>query len=71
MQNKGGVKLLAIIFAAICVYQLMFTFKSLRVESQAKEYAQGVVEAERAYLDSMKNEEVYNFLFIKKYTYQD
>jgi len=71
MQNKGAVKLLAILFAAICIYQLMFTFKALRVEGQAKKYAQGVVEAERSYLDSMKSEEVYNFLFIKKYTYQD
>jgi SecD/SecF fusion protein len=71
MQNKGAVKLLAILFAAICIYQLMFTFKALRIESQAKKYAQGEVEAERSYLDSMKTEEVYNFLWIKKYTYQD
>ncbi len=71
MQNKSAIKLLAIMFAAICVYQLMFTFHSLRVERNAKKYAQGEVTDEKSYLDSMKNEEIYNFLWIKKYTFQD
>ncbi len=71
MQNKGAVRLLAIVFAAICLYQLTFTYFATRVERQAREYAQGDVVKERTYLDSMKNEEVYNFFFIKKYTYQD
>ena len=71
MQNKGAVRLLAFTFAAICLYQLTFTFFSTKVERDARKYAQGDVNLERTYLDSMKNIEVYNFLWLKKYTYQD
>ncbi len=71
MQNKGAVRLLAIVFAAICLYQLSFTFFATNVERNAKEYANGDVQKERTYLDSMKNEVVYNFVWLKKYTYQD
>ncbi len=71
MQNKGAVRLLAFTFAAICLYQLSFTYFTKKVERDASEYAQGDVNEERAYLDSMKNEVVYNFLWLKKYTYQD
>src|SRR6056297_367439 len=71
MQNKGAIRLLAIVFAAICVYQLSFTFFTQKVERNAREYAEGDFSKERAYLDSMKSEEVYNFLWIKKYTYQE
>jgi SecD/SecF fusion protein len=71
MQNKGAVRLLAFTFAAICLYQLTFTYFTKKVERDASEYAQGDVNVERTYLDSMKNEVVYNFLWLKKYTYQD
>lgn len=71
MQNKGAVRLLAIIFAAICLYQLTFTYFAVKVERDAREYAQGNAQLERNYLDSMKNEEVYNFFWLQKYTYQD
>ncbi|MEX2369719.1 MAG: protein translocase subunit SecDF [Bacteroidales bacterium] len=71
MQNKGAVRLLAITFAAICLYQLTFTFFATKIERDAREYAQGDVIKERTYLDSMKNVEVYNFIWLKKYTYQD
>ena len=63
--------MLAIIFAAICLYQLTFTYFANKVERDAREYAQGDVQKERTYLDSMKNEEVYNFFWLQKYTYQD
>jgi SecD/SecF fusion protein len=71
MQNKGAVRLLAFTFAAICLYQLTFTYFTTKVERDASEYAQGDVNLERTYLDSMKNEVVYNFLWLKKYTYQE
>jgi SecD/SecF fusion protein len=63
--------LLAIVFAAICLYQLTFTFFATKVERDAREYAQDDVTMERTFLDSMKNQVVYNFLWLKKYTYQD
>jgi SecD/SecF fusion protein len=71
MQNKGAIRLFAIILALVCVYQLSFTFFSLKVERDAEKYAQGDVEKERRYLDSISDEEVYNFLYLRKYTYQE
>ncbi len=39
MQNKGAIKVVAIVFALICLYQLSFTYFARSVESDAKEYA--------------------------------
>ena len=41
MQNKGVIRLFAIVFALACVYQLSFTYVAGRVESKAEEYANG------------------------------
>lgn len=85
MQNKGAVKLLAIALALVCLYQLSFTWFSSRVEKKAASYAAARTvgiedpieketrykEVENYYLDSMSSEEVYNFFWIRKYTYAD
>ena len=71
MQNKGAVRVFAILLALICVYQLMFTFKASQVESAAKEYAKGDKKKEQVYLDSMQSEVVYNLLWLKKYTFKE
>lgn len=71
MQNKGAIRVFAILLALICVYQLMFTFKASQVESKAKEYAKGDKKKEQMYLDSVSNEVVYNLLGIRKYTYRE
>ena len=75
MQSKGAIKLLAVLLALACVYQLSFTFKTRSVEKKASEYAaqfpldqQG--EAEQHYLDSVQNLGVYNLGF-KKFTYKE
>ena len=39
MQNKGAIKLFAIVFAVVCIYQLSFTFFTNKVENDSKEYA--------------------------------
>ena len=39
MQSKGAIKLLAVLLALACVYQLSFTFKTRSVEKKASEYA--------------------------------
>jgi SecD/SecF fusion protein len=70
MQNKGAIKAFAIIFALVCLYQLSFTWVSSNVEKQAKEFAAGDENIERAYLDSMLSVGVYN-IGIKNYTYQE
>lgn len=38
MQNKGLIRLIAILLALVCVYQLYFTFKTNQVEKDAKAY---------------------------------
>jgi SecD/SecF fusion protein len=71
MQNKGAIRLFAILLGLICVYQLMFTFKASQVEKAAKVYAKGDKHKEEAYLDSMQGEVVYNLLGIRKYTFKE
>ena len=71
MQNKGAVRTFAILLALVCLYQLSFTFFTRKVESDAKEFAKGDSTKEIAYLDSIANEPVYNFLYLKKYTYME
>ncbi len=43
MQNKGLIRLLAILLALVCVYQLYFTYKTYKVEKDAKAY--GITQA--------------------------
>lgn len=71
MQNKGAILTFAILLAAVCLYQLTFTFKAGQIERHAKEYAQGDPAKEFFYLDSISGEVVYNFLGLKKFTYKD
>lgn len=59
MQNKGLVKFIAIIFTLVCVYQLSFTFVSKHYEKKAKEFAQGDLNKESRFLDSIGNETVF------------
>ncbi|MGM0472890.1 MAG: protein translocase subunit SecDF [Bacteroidota bacterium] len=70
MQNKGAIRFFTIVLALVCIYQLLFTVFTQKVEKDAREYADGNARLERNYLDSMRSEVVYNVL-IKKYTYQD
>jgi len=71
MQNKGAIRMFAILLALICVYQLMFTFKASQVEKAAKTFSKGDKHKEQAYLDSMSSEVVYNLLGIRKYTFKE
>ncbi len=71
MQNKGAVRTFAILLALVCLYQLSFTYFTKKAESDAKAYAAGDPAKEYAYLDSLANEPIYNFLFLKEYTYRE
>lgn len=75
MQSKGAIKLLAVLLALACIYQLSFTFKTRSVEKKAAEYAAQFPLAQQAgeeqhYLDSVQNLPVYNLGF-KKFTYKE
>ena len=75
MQSKGFIKLIAVLLALACVYQLSFTFKTRGVEKKAAEYAAQFPSAERSeaeqhYLDSVQNLPVYNLGF-RSFTYKE
>ena len=53
MQNKGLVKLFALLFGLVSIYQLSFTFKANKIERDAQAYANGDAVKERQYLDSL------------------
>ena len=58
MQNKGFVKVIAVLLTLICCFYLSFSFVTNKYEKKAEELtAQGKDGA--AYLDSMRNEKVY------------
>ncbi|MDX1774332.1 SecD/SecF fusion protein [Oceanihabitans sediminis] len=70
MQNKGLVKLFALLFGLVSIYQLSFTFKNNSIEKEAAAFAKGDAVKENKYLDSISNQEVYN-IGIAKYTYNE
>jgi SecD/SecF fusion protein len=70
MRNKGAIKLVAILLALVCVYQLSFTFVTARIEKKATAYAHNDPLKKSFYKDSVSGLPVYNFLWLKKYTYR-
>ena len=75
MQNKGLIKLFAILFGIVSLYQLSFTFFANKVEDKASIYAKSkvsnndgraIANSERKYIDSVANKEV-----IAGFTYND
>ncbi len=71
MQNKGVIRLIAILLALASLYQLSFSVVTSGVKKDAAQFAAGDPNKEAKYLDSMGNEVVYNFFFIRKYTYKE
>ncbi|WP_298905043.1 protein translocase subunit SecDF [uncultured Psychroserpens sp.] len=67
MQNKGLVKLFAVLFGLVSIYQLSFTFKNNQIDDAAKTFAVSksdnpdeINAAEVRYIDSLSNVEAYN-----------
>ncbi len=69
MQSKGLIKFATIALTIGCIYSLSFTWVAKQVEKDAREYAKGNPEKERAYLDSIATQPVYNLGFTK-FNYQ-
>ena len=59
MQNKGIVRVLAILLALVSLFYLSFSVVTGTYNSRAKEYAAGDKLKEYQYLDSLSGEEVY------------
>jgi len=75
MQNRNVIKIFAVLFAIVCLYQLSFTWVADGVEEDAVAYAADFEESEREvkvklYLDSINSEEVYDIL-LTSYTYAE
>jgi SecD/SecF fusion protein len=79
MQNKGLIKVFAILFGLVSLYQLSFTFLANKVEDDAAIYATSratdnnareKANFEKKYLDSVANKEVIDLGFTS-YTYND
>ncbi|PHQ57465.1 MAG: protein translocase subunit SecDF [Lutibacter sp.] len=77
MQNKGLIKLFAILFGIVSLYQLSFTWFTNGVEDKAKIYAESrsdegkeMARLERAYLDSVANKPVIDLGFTT-FSYND
>ena len=59
MQNKGFVKVFAVLLTLVCVFYLSFSFVTRHYTNKAKEFAKGDVKVEQDYLDSLSNEKVW------------
>ena len=79
MQNKGLIKLFAIVFSIVCLYQLSFTYFAKNVEKDAVIYAETnaknsesneLVKLEKKFLDSVANTPVVNLGFTE-FTYSE
>lgn len=82
MQNKGLVRLFAILFGIVSIYQLSFTFITNNVEKDAAIFATNKIEAsqedyvakreveEAKYLDSLGNQTVFD-LGLSSFTYNE
>jgi len=71
MQNKGLIKLFAVLFALVSIYQLSFTFIASNVETEAEAFAESEIpesvenftqkrnNTAEQYLDSIGNESIF------------
>ena len=58
MQNKGFVKVFAVLLTLVCLFYLSFSFVTRHYNSKAVEYAAGDPVKESAYLDSLSTQKV-------------
>ena len=64
MQNKGFVKVIAVLLTVVCAFYLSFTFVTRHHEKAAAQYAGG----ESVYIDSIMNKKVYLGVYTFKQT---
>ncbi|MFY8188557.1 MAG: protein translocase subunit SecDF [Flavobacterium sp.] len=67
MQNKGLIQFFAILFAAVSIYSISFTFVASGVKEDAKNFAKGDMQKQIRYLDSIGKEKV----FLNYFTYNE
>ena len=58
MQNKGFVRVFAILLTLVCVFYLSFSFVTRHYTNKAKEFAKGDVKVEQDYLETSSGREL-------------
>lgn len=66
MQNKGFIKIIAVLLALVCLFYLSFSVVTYHYQNKAEEYAAGDEAKYKEYIDSIAMEKVY----LGYYTYQ-
>ena len=66
MQNKGFIRVVAVLLTLICLFYLSFSVVTAIYNNKAKEYAAGDEAKYKHYIDSISTEKVYWWY----YTYQ-
>lgn len=66
MQNKGFIKIIAVLLALVCLFYLSFSVVTYHYQNKAEEYAAGDEAKYKEYIDSISMEKVY----LGYYTYQ-
>ncbi len=59
MQNKGFVRVFAILLALVCIFYLSFSFVTNKYNKEAAVYANGDASKENFYMDSLANKKVW------------
>jgi SecD/SecF fusion protein len=62
MQNKGIIKLFALLFGLVSIYQLSFTFKANQIEDDAKAYAVSKFDVSEEDYQDKRNQAKINYL---------
>ena len=62
MQNKGLVRLFALLFGLVSIYQLSFTFKANQIEDAAKQFAIEKVSEDQTDYDALRDIEEARYL---------
>ncbi|MCK9562297.1 MAG: protein translocase subunit SecDF [Bacteroidales bacterium] len=72
MQNKGFIRVFAVLLVLASLYSLSFTFFARKAEKDATEYAQGDFAKKQQFMDSIESlKSYYNFLGLRKFTYKE
>lgn len=59
MQNKGFVKVFAVLLTLVCAFYLSFSFVTARYTKKANEYANGDLKKEQFFMDSLASQKVW------------
>lgn len=59
MQNKGFIKIIAVLLALVCLFYLSFSLVTYHYQNKAEEYAAGDEVKYKEYIDSLSMEKVY------------